>query len=310
VTAELLAAARRYAEVRPDGAAVTKPSIPGLRVARLTEPGELRPAASRPSLCLVLKGAMKVIAGSRYVEAGPGETLLLDAAAPTITKVTRASIAEPYVAVLVEIDSALVAGLAAEIDAVAPASASATATDEEVAAALLRLIRLVRRPEAMRLLATPLLRELHYWLLIGKHGAAIRGLSQPDSAARRVARAVATIRAEFARALPVERLAQLAGMSSSAFHQHFRAVTSMTPLQFQKQLKLTEARRLMVSEGMTASTAAFAVGYQSVPQFTRDYRRQFGLPPKRETAAAKKQARQLFDGFPDTASASSVQIAG
>jgi AraC-like DNA-binding protein len=292
VTSQLLDAARRYAEFRSDKTGITKTPIAGLTVARSIEIGELQPAASRPSICLVLQGTMKVLMGSRYIEAEPGDTILLDASAPTITNVTRASIVEPYVAVLIAVDPALVASLTADIDAVMPASELTADTDEEVAAVTLRLIKLVRRPEAMRLLLAPLIRELHYWLLIGKHGAAIKGLSQPDSAARRIARAVALIRAEFARALPVERLAQIAGMSASAFHQHFRAATSMTPLQFQKQLRLTEARRLMVSEGMTSSTAAFAVGYQSVPQFTRDYRRQFGLPPMRETAAARKKARQ------------------
>ncbi len=280
----LLDAARRYA-------AIGATAIPGLTVARLTEPGELRPTVSRPSICLVLQGAMKVMLGKRHVEAGPGDTLVLDAGAPSITNVTRASLFEPYVAVLFEIDLASVASLTAEIDALA-ASDLAADTEEEVATALLRLMGLARRPEAMRLLMTPLVRELHYWLLIGRNGAAIKGLSQPDSAARRVARAVALIRAEFARALPIERLAHLAGMSASAFHRHFRAATSMTPLQFQKQLRLTEARRLMVSDGITSSAAAFAVGYQSVPQFTRDYRRQFGLPPMRETSAAKHKTRQ------------------
>ena len=108
--------------------------------------------------------------------------------------------------------------------------------------------------------------------------------------APRVARAVAVIRAEFAKPLPVDQLAAIAGMSPSAFHHHFRNVTSMTPLQFQKRLRLLEARRLLLADGVTASSAAFAVGYQSVSQFTRDYRRMFGLPPVRETVTAR-QAR-------------------
>lgn len=294
-TSRLLDAARRYAGFRSDKAGIARTPIPCLIVARRTEPGDFTSPISRSSICLVLQGAMKVITGCRYVEAGPGETIVLDATAPGITTVSRASIAEPYVGVLIEIDPATVASLTVEIDAMTPADdppERASNTDEELADTISRLMNLLHRAEAARVLLTPLIRELYYWLLIGKHGAAVRASSQPGSAARRVARAVALIRAEFARALPVEQLAQLAGMSASAFHRHFRALTSMTPLQFQKQIRLTEARRLMVSEGVTSGTAAFAVGYQSVPQFTRDYRRLFGLPPGRETSAARKQALQ------------------
>jgi AraC-like DNA-binding protein len=130
-------------------------------------------------------------------------------------------------------------------------------------------------------------RELHYWLLSGRHGAAIRRLGWPAGQTRRVARAVAVLRAEFTRPLSVDHLAATAGMSRSSFHHHFRAVTSLSPLQFQKQLRLIEARRLMMSEGVSASSAAFAVGYESVSQFTREYGRMFGLPPVKDTAAVK-----------------------
>jgi AraC-like DNA-binding protein len=139
-------------------------------------------------------------------------------------------------------------------------------------------------------LQAQLVREMHYWLLAGKHGSAIRRLGWPDGHAQRVARAVAVLRAEFARQLPVERLAAVAGMSPSSFHQHFRAVTSLSPLQFQKHLRLIEARRLMMSEGGSASKAAFAVGYESVSQFTREYGRLFGLPPVKDAKAVRNRA--------------------
>jgi len=160
-------------------------------------------------------------------------------------------------------------------------------TDTEVIDAALRLMRLIERPASVPVLRTQLVREMHYWLLTGRHGAAIRRLGWPDGSVQRVARAVAVLRAEFAQPLRVERLAAVAGMSPSSFHQHFRTVTSLSPLQFQKQLRLIEARRLMLSVGMTSSSAAFAVGYQSVSQFTREYGRMFGSPPVRETRAAR-----------------------
>jgi AraC-like DNA-binding protein len=161
-------------------------------------------------------------------------------------------------------------------------------TDAEVADAALPLMRLLDSPASIPLLQGQLVREMHYWLLAGRHGTAIRALGWPDSHVQRVARAVAVLRAEFSRPLPVERLAAVAGMNPSAFFQHFRAVTSFSPRQFQKQLPLIEARRLMLSQGLSASSAAFAVGYESVQQFTREYGRMFGLPPVRDTQAAKR----------------------
>ncbi len=128
-------------------------------------------------------------------------------------------------------------------------------------------------------------------LRAGRHGAAIRRFGWPEGHAQRVARAVAVLRAEFAQPLPVERLTAVAGMSLSSFYRHFLAVTSLSPLQFQKQLRLIEARRLMMSEGASASRAAFAVGYESVPQFTREYGRMFGLPPVRDAETARGDAR-------------------
>ena len=153
----------------------------------------------------------------------------------------------------------------------------AAPTDTEVADAALRLMRLLDRPASVPVLHAQLVRELHYWLLEGRHGPAIRRLGWAEGHARRVARAVAVLRAEFARPIPIDRLAATAGMSPSSFHHHFRAVTSLSPLQFQKQLRLIEARRMMMAEGVTASSAAFAVGYESVSQFTREYGRMFGL---------------------------------
>ena len=132
-----------------------------------------------------------------------------------------------------------------------------------------------------------LMRELHFWLLSGRHGGSIRSLGVLDSHAQRIARAVAIIRSDFAKPLRVEHLAEVAGMSPSSFHEHFRAITALTPMQFQKQLRLIEARRLLIADGAAISHATYAVGYESVPQFTRDYGRLFGLPPGRDIKAAK-----------------------
>jgi transcriptional regulator GlxA family with amidase domain len=163
-------------------------------------------------------------------------------------------------------------------------------TDEALLDGALRFVRLLDRPDAVPVLRPAILREMHYWLLAGRHGAAIRQLAAVDSDAERIARAVAVLRSELARPVPVERLAATAGMSASAFYQHFKALTSLSPRRFQKQLRLLEARRLMFSDGLSASGAAFAVGYESVSQFTREYGRMFGAPPRRDRSDGRVAA--------------------
>jgi len=287
----LLDTVRRYSESAADESGIATTPIPGLRVVRALSPRELLLNNDRPTVCLVLQGRMKVATGTRTIEAGAGESLLFTSDVPSINYVSRASLLEPYIALLIELDVGVITSLVADIQAVMAADGSqwrTENTDEDVASVALRMVSLLRHPESMSLLLQPLVRELHYWLLAGRHGVAIKGLSQQSSAAQRVARAIALIKSEFASSLPIDRLASMVGMSESTFYQHFRAVTAMTPLQFQKQLRLIESRRLMISEGQTASSAAFIVGYQSVSQFNRDYRRMFGLPPVRETAQARK----------------------
>jgi AraC-like DNA-binding protein len=290
----LLNAIRRYAEAHADRVGLAQTPIPGLTTVRATAPSGLVHAISRPLVCLVLQGSKHVTMGTQGFAFVAGDSLLITADVPTVNQITRASVAAPYLSLVLELDLGVITDLAVQMRAVHVADHSPVRvepTDAEVADAALRLMRLLDRPASVPVLRAQLVRELHYWLLAGRHGAAIRRLGWPDGHAQRVARAVAVLRADFARPLPVERLAAAAGMSPSSFHQHFRTVTSLSPLQFQKQLRLIEARRLMLSEGVAASSAAFAVGYESVPQFTREYCRMFGSPPVRETEAARSRAR-------------------
>lgn len=289
----LLDTVRRYAEAHADAAGLAQTPIPGLAAVRAVAPSGLVYDISRPIACLVLQGSKHVTLGKQGFSFAAGESLLITADVPTVSEITRASIAAPYLSLVLELDRSVIAELLSLADPVPAAGGPVRVepTEAEVADAALRLMRLLDRPASVPVLGAQLLREMHYWLLAGRHGAAIRGLGWPGGQAQRIARAVAVLRAEFARPLRVERLAAVAGMSPSSFHQHFRAVTSLSPLQFQKQLRLIEARRLMRSEGASASSAAFAVGYESVPQFTREYRRLYGLPPVRDTAAARGKAR-------------------
>jgi AraC-like DNA-binding protein len=294
MTDTLLKAVRRYAETYADPAGVARTPIAGLTTIRATAPSDLDYAISRPLACLVLQGTKHVTMGNRAFTFRAGDSLLITADVPTASRIARASNAVPYFSLVLDLDPAVIADLAVEMKAVPMAKGVPVhhePTDAEVTDAALRLMRLIARPASVPVLRTQLVREMHYWLMAGRHGAAIRRLGWPDGHAQRVGRAVAALRAEFTRPLRVARLAAIAGMSPSSFHQHFRTVTSLSPLQFQKQLRLIEARRLMLSDGVTSSSAAFAVGYESVSQFTREYGRMFGLPPVRETKAARGNAQ-------------------
>ncbi|CAG9166971.1 AraC family transcriptional regulator [Cupriavidus pampae] len=285
MTDTLLDAVRRYADTYADADGLARTPVPGLTTIRSTSPSGLLYAIARPLVCLVLQGTKQVTMGSQTLTFGPGDSLLITADVPTVSQVTAASAARPYLSLVLDLDPAVIADLSMQMQTASVPDGGAVRfepTDGEVADAALRLMRLLERPEAVPVLHAQRVRELHYWLLEGRHGAAIRRLGWPEGNARRVARAVAVLREAFAQPLPMEQLASVAGMSPSSFYQHFRAVTSLSPLQFQKQLRLIEARRLMLADGMTASDAAFAVGYESVPQFTREYRRMFGLPPAKD----------------------------
>jgi AraC-like DNA-binding protein len=286
-------AVRRYTELHAGSDGVAASPIPGLTTVRTCLPTGLVHGIPRPLVCLVLQGSKRVSFGAHSVDFHPGDSLLITADVPTVSQVTRASLAEPYLALVLELEPAIIAELAARIADDADGDTQPIRlerTDDDVAAVALRLMRLLDRPAAVPILHAQLVRELHYWLLAGRHGGALRRLGVQDSRGQRLARAVRLLRAGYAESITVERLADAAGMSVSSFHQHFRAMTSLSPLQFQKQLRLIEAQRLMVSEGASASSAAFAVGYESVPQFTRDYGKFFGQPPARDTKAVRARA--------------------
>jgi AraC-like DNA-binding protein len=289
----LLNAIRRYVDAHGDTAGLAQTPVPGLTVIRVAEPGGLIHAIFHPLVCLVLQGAKQVTVGTKTLTLNAGDSMLITVDVPTVSQIVRASADAPYVSLVMHLDPAVIAELSLQMKATPGVDGSAiryAPTDTEVSDAALRLMRLLDRPESVPVLHGQLVRELHYWLLTGRHGSAIRRLGWPDSHVQRITKAVTILQQEFTQQLPVERLAAAAGMSPSSFHEHFRSVTSLSPRQFQKQLRLIEARRLMMSDGATASSAAFAVGYQSVSQFTREYGRMFGTPPARDAEATRSWA--------------------
>ncbi|WAJ39246.1 AraC family transcriptional regulator [Pseudomonas sp. GOM7] len=289
MSAALLAAVRDYLDRHGELGGLAHAPIPGLTIIRTLEPSGLDYAITRPLACLVLQGCKRVMMGTRIYNFSAGDSLLITADVPTVSQIVQASHETPYISLVIDLDPALLTELMEEMKAV-PAedgeSIRIEPTDTEVTEASLRLMRLLDHPLAAAVLQASRMRELHYWLLAGRHGPTIARLGWPDGHAQRIARAVTVLRNEFTRSVSVERLASVAGMSPSSFHHHFRKQTSLTPLQFQKQLRLIEARRLMTGEGVSASSAAFAVGYESVSQFSREYRRLFGLPPAKDATTA------------------------
>lgn len=290
---ELLAAVRRHADAHADAHGIAPTGMAGMFAVRATEPSGLVHDIAQPMVCLLVQGAKRVTVGAEPHDFAAGDSLVVTADVPTVSRITRASDAAPYYSLVIALDPVVVAELAGGMAAPADADARTVRvepTDREVAEAALRLLRLADRPDARAMLEPGLRRELHYWLLAGRHGGAIRRLGAIDGHAVRVARAVTLLRAEYDRPVPVARLAAAAGMSASTFHHHFRATTSLSPIAFQKHLRLVEARRLIQAEGQAATRAAFAVGYESASQFSRDYARLFGLPPGRDRRAARAAA--------------------
>ncbi|MFO3904675.1 AraC family transcriptional regulator [Enterobacter hormaechei] len=285
----LLELCRRYADTCADQSGVAVTPVPGLTIVRALHPGDLQAAINRPLIAMLLQGRKCVTTGKERFEYGPGEAMVIAADVPTTSQIVQASLRHPYYALVLELDTAILR----ELQDAVPAEqqdgpcVGIEPMNAEVTDAACRLARLFDHPHALAVLGEGLRRELHYWLLRSVHGAAIRALGAVDSYAGRISRAVAVLRKDFTRTISVEELADVAGMSVSVFHQHFRAITTTSPLQFQKQLRLIHARRLMLAEGTGIAQAAYRVGYASVSQFTREYARMYGVPPGRDRRMAK-----------------------
>lgn len=290
-------AALAYATANANSEGLASTPVPGLRIMCVREPRAPLHSIYRPLVCLVLQGSKHMTVGLEERLVRAGQSVLVGADMPVVGRIVEATRDEPYLAVAVELETALLRELSATMGSAErrPTSGTGTFFVEDSEAAVLdcamRLLRLVDRPDVIPLLRPGIAKELHYWLLSGRHGAALRGLVAPDGHASRLAPAIQLLRAEYRNKIPVERLASVAAMSLTAFHKHFKYMTSLTPRQYQQRLRLLEARRLMLDEGSSASSAAFEVGYESVSQFTREYRRLFDAPPKRDAMTVRNGPR-------------------
>lgn len=295
----LVAEAMRHAPC--DGMHDTR--VPGLTLIRSSETCAPIHTLYRPALCLVLQGAKQGTLGELRFDYDAATFLLVSVDLPIFGSVTQASRERPYLCARLDIDATLLAELALQADGAAaapaspfvapPAAASAlmlSAVTEELADAMLRLVRLLDRPADSTVMAPLLLRELHYRMLTGEQGAVARRIAATRGRSAQIARAIAWIKDNFAEPFSIERLAGEAGMSASALHQHFKATTALSPLQYQKQMRLHEARRRMLGQGIDAASAGFEVGYDSPSQFSREYARLFGAPPARDVARLRQAA--------------------
>jgi AraC-like DNA-binding protein len=259
--------------------------IDRLSLFRADQPTVPLPAVYSASLCLIAQGTKRVSLGGQSLVYDAAHYLLVSVDLPLVGHVTEASPDAPYLCCKIDIDQAALADLILAEGSRAPkADLPALAvyrSDDDLVDAACRLMRLLDRPESIAALAPLVEREILYRLLTGPHGPALRHMAVADSHLNQVGRAIATIRTRFDRPLRIDDIAA-AGMSPSSLHEHFKSVTRMTPLEYQKQLRLQEARRLMLAEGSSAGSAGFSVGYESPSQFSREYARLFGAPPRRD----------------------------
>lgn len=255
----------------------------GLVLFRQDFPSPFEVSLYEPVLCLILQGRKQVTIGERTLSFGPGECLLVSHDVPVSSKITKA----PYLALIFQVDVAMIRKLYDELSETALDGESARVAethraDAGLLDALHRYLALADRPADAKVLGPLIAKELHYRLLTAPYGAMLRSLIRHDSDASAIARAIGHIRGALRSPIAIPELARQVGMSVSSFHKHFKAITATTPLQYQKELRLLEARRLLTTGGATVTAAAFDVGYESPSQFSREYARKFGVPPSRE----------------------------
>ena len=270
---------------------------PGLFFNRASSPAEPVYAVLEPSFCVIAQGSKEVLLGEDRFRYDPAHYLISTMGLPAVGQVVDASPHRPYLSFRLVLDPAVVTSVMIESGVLQPRGdgggvkgVDVSPLDADLLDATLRLVRLSERPGDFRALGTLVVREIIYRLLTGAQGSRMRHLAMFGGHAHRMVRAVATLRENFDKPLRIDGVARELGMSVSGFHAHFKAVTAMSPLQFQKQLRLQEARRLMISESLDAAEAGFRVGYDDASHFSRDYKRHFGDPPMRDVERLREMA--------------------
>jgi AraC-like DNA-binding protein len=271
-------------------------AIPGVKLIRSSTPTMPMPVIYEPTICFVAQGRKRAMLGATAYDYDPARYLIASVGLPIMGSVTQASAAEPYLCLQLDLDMSVLGELAIQhppapdAPVAMPTGIALHETTPALLDAAIRLTSLLDTPADVEALAPLTIREIVYRLLTGASGHVIRHMAQSDSRLNQIARAIVWIRAHFAEPCRIEQAAEVAGMSRSTFHQHFRSVTRLTPIEFRTQLRVQEARRLMVADAMDAASAGFTVGYESPSHFSRDYTRLFGAPPARDANRLRAMA--------------------
>lgn len=289
--------AERIAHVLPRDSKVEVQ--PGLVLTRLSSPTGPEHAVLEPWVCMIAQGAKDVLLGDEWFHYDPAHYLISTLGVPAVGRVVEASRERPYLGLRLSLDPSVVTSVMVESgvgvdsrgEGVGVKGVGVSPLDADLLDATVRLVRLIDRPGEYRVLAPLIVREIVYRLLTGPQGGRLRHLATFGGQTHRMVRAVKRLRDSFDKPLRIEAVARELGMSVSGFHAHFKAVTAMSPLQFQKHLRLQEARRLMLSENLDAGEAGYRVGYDDQSHFSRDYKRHFGKPPIRDIERLRELAR-------------------
>jgi AraC-like DNA-binding protein len=248
----------------------------------------------KPALCCVVHGSKQALVGEEVLRYDPGNYLLFTVDLPLVFHVEKATPGDPYFGLRINLDPALVASVLMESgvqprkDEASTKAIGVNPLGADLLDAIVRLVRLAEKPNEQKILAPLIQREIVYRLLLAGEGARLCHLVVSSSGdTYRISRAIAHLREHYQKPQKIEELARELGMSVSGFHHHFKSVTSMSPLQFQQQVRLREARGLMLTEGLDASTAGHRVGYEDPAHFNRHYKKLFGAPPQRDIAALR-----------------------
>ena len=262
--------------------------VPGLALTRYDEQTSAMRCFYTPMVALVVQGFKRSMIGDHEANYGKNHCVVVGVDMPGVFHVTEASSQAPFLSLSVRLDRRIISRLIAEAPAIVTENAApprpivVSEASEELLEAFRRLVNLLDTPSRIAVLAPLILREIHFYLLSGSQGGCLRLFNTQGTQANTIARAVSWLRENYALPFRMEELARRVNMAPSTFNRHFRQVTSLSPLQFQKRLRLYEAERLMLQEGKDAGTAALMVGYESASQFNREYKRQFGDPPRRD----------------------------
>ena len=281
--------------IRRDG---TIEPLKGLHFNRASSPSECVHSVSIPAFCVIAQGSKEVLLGSDRYQYDPMHYLLGTVELPIASQILEATQEKPYLSLRLDLDPTLVGSVMVEagypsIQRGASVKAiDVSLLDADLLDATVRLIRLIDSPAEAHVLAPLIKREIIYRLLIGEQGARLRQIAVLGGYTHHIAKAVDRLRQDFNQPLRIENIAREFGMSVSGFHHHFKSVTAMSPLQFQKQLRLQEARRLMLGENLDATSAAYQVGYDDASHFNREYKRLFGAPPMRDVERLREAARE------------------